>query len=170
MIWRDDDIGAEQVTNAGRLVAGTNVDDLRAVDDVFQRYGVPHTIAIIARDFDQRQDLIDLIVERRMVAQLHCWTHDDLTLDARARDDLALGVEMLERTVGKPTVLYPPWNRSSPVVVEAARELGLTVSTRKISLPQFIRAGGDVSERVVNFHYWHIPDVVLLDQALRLIQ
>lgn len=170
MIWRDDDIGAEQVSNAGRVFPGTKLEDLRAVDDIFRRYGVPHTIVVIAKDLDQRPDLIDLIRERRMIPQLHCWTHDDLTRDELARDDLERGVDMLAEMFGsRPTVLYPPWNRTSSKVEEAAARLGMMVSAQKISLSQWIRAGGKVAERVINFHHWHIPDVALLDPALRLL-
>lgn len=154
-IWRDDDVGQN-----------TRAETLAAVDDVFQRYGEPHTIAVIAAGFDLRPDLVELIRERRMLVQLHCWEHDDLTVDAVARGDLERGVEMLERLFGRPTVLYPPWNRSNEKVEAAAERLGLAVSTRKVSLSQYIRAGGDIEEGAVNFHHWHVPDAVLLERAL----
>jgi hypothetical protein len=44
----------------------------------------------------------------------------------------------------------------------------LRVSWQKISLAQFIRAGGDVAEPVINFHYWAVEDVILLERALRI--
>lgn len=170
MIWRDDDIGAAHVTRAGKVVPGTRIDDLRAVDDIFQRHGVPHTIAVMAFDLDKRPDLVELIRERRMLAQLHCWRHDDLTSDALARDDLARAVDAMAAAFGAPpTVLYPPWNRTSPEVEEAAARLGLTVSAQKISLSQWIRFRGHVAETVVNFHHWHVPDAVLVEPALRLL-
>lgn len=157
MIWRDDDIGAD-----------TRIATLEAVDDLFQRFGLPHTIAVIAKDLDTRPDLIAFIRERRMVVQLHCWDHNDLTVDATARDDLALAVEMLERHLTRPTVLYPPWNRSTPEVEAAAADLGLIVSHRKLSLSQYIRADGDVDCDVVNFHFWYPPEFPQLEQALQI--
>lgn len=155
MIWRDDDVGY-----------GTKIATLRAVDDIFRRYGALHTIAVIASGIDRRPDLVDLILERRMAVQLHCWTHDDLTVEPRAREDLARAVDLLESLFGRPTVLYPPWNKTSPEVEAAASDLGLTVSATKISLEQYLRARGGVEEDTVNFHYWHVPDVVLLEPAL----
>jgi len=126
MIWRDDDIGAAQVNHAGQSVPGTKLADLLAVDDLFQRYGVPHTIAVMASGLETRPDLIDMICERRMNVQLHCWTHDDLTVDAVARDDLERARDLLAELFGHPpAVLYPPWNRSNDLVVEAAARLGI---------------------------------------------
>lgn len=164
IIWRDDDIGAR-----------TRVDVLAAVDDIFQRHGARHTIAVMAAGIDKRPDLVELILARNMDVQLHCWRHgdrrehDNLADSAPARADLAQAADMLELVFGKrPTILYPTWNRVSPELEEAAAALGLRVSAAKISLDQFIRAGGDVAEDVVNFHYWHVPDVAQLDTALRI--
>src|SRR6185295_19452154 len=103
---------------------------------------------------DTRPDLVKLIRERGMIVQLHCWKHDDLTVDRFARGELERAVEMLERLFVRPTVLYPPWNKSSPEVEEIAARLGLTVSNAKVSLSQYLRARGDVAEDVVNFHHW----------------
>lgn len=155
MIWRDDDIGQN-----------TRLDVLTAVDDVFQRHSKPHTIAVIASGIDTRPDLIDLIRERRMIVQLHCWEHDDLSVDAAARCELARAADLLESLFVRPTVLYPPWNRTSPELEEVAAYLGLTVSHKKVSLSQYVRVKGDVNENVVNFHHWHVPDVLLLERAI----
>src|SRR5690348_14081544 len=121
MIWRDDDIGAAQVNRAGQVVQGTKVSDLIAADDLFQRYGIPHTIAVMAKGIETRPDLVELIVDRRMQVQLHCWTHDDLTVDDIARADLERARDVLAEIFGfPPTVLYPPWNRSSEEVARVA--------------------------------------------------
>jgi len=157
MIWRDDDI----LQNADGL------DDLLAVDDLFQRAGRPHTIAIIASTLTPA--VAAAILERRMVPQLHCWEHDDLSVDAAARAQLPQAIQKIEELLGRrPTVLYPPWNRTSPELVAAAADLGLTVEAEKISLEQFIRVKGQVRERTINFHYWHEPDRVALARALRI--
>ena len=155
MIWRDDDIGAD-----------TRIATLQAVDDLFQRFRVEHTIAVIAKGIETRPDLLEFIRERRMVVQLHCWEHDDLTADLEARDDLARAVDLLAEHLTRPTVLYPPWNRTSPELETVAAELGLTVSARKISLSQYIRCDGDVDSNVINFHFWYPPEYEQLQQAL----
>lgn len=158
MIWRDDDVGAK-----------TKLHWLAAVDDVFQRYRTPHTIAVMASGLDSRPDLVSLIRERRMIVQLHCWKHDKLAADEAARAQLWDAMDMLADLFGKvPTVLYPPWNETSPELERDAAALGLTVSTSKVSLDQFIRAGGDVRERVVNFHHWDVCEALMLEPALRL--
>lgn len=155
--WRDDDIGRR-----------TKVEVLAAVNDVFQRYRVPHTIAIMAAGLDERPDLVALIKERGMLVQLHCWTHEDLTRTEH-RAQLPRAMDMAEQLFGvRPTVLYPPWNRSDRYLEEFAMQLGLTVSAAKISIEQYIRAGGDVAEDTVNFHHWHVPEAVLIEPALRI--
>lgn len=155
IIWRDDDI----------LMPRHSLDRLLAADDIFQRHGVLHTVAIIAETLTPA--VAAAIRERGMSAQLHCWSHDDLSISDAALAQLPQAVARIEDMVGiRPTVLYPPWNRCSAKLLDAAKALGLTVSWRKISLEQYIRCEGDVREDTVNFHYWHQPDVDQLDLAL----
>lgn len=158
MIWRDDDISAK-----------TKLDQLCTVDDCFQREGVPHTIAVIAYRIETNAALVHAIRERGMLVQLHAWIHEDLTTHAAARDALPLAVDRLTEVFGaRPTVLYPPWNRSNATVEAMAASLGLTVSTQKISIDQYLRYKGEVDEDVLNFHYWDDDELALLPSALRL--
>lgn len=157
MIWRDDDI----------LFHRHRIDELLAIDDVFQRYGCLHTIAIIAETLTP--ELGAIIRERGMSAQLHCWAHDDLSIDRAAVAQLPQAIARIEDLVGtRPTVLYPTWNKVSPMLLDAAAALGLTVSWKKISLEQYIRCDGDVAESTVNFHYWDAGDAALIGQALEI--
>jgi peptidoglycan/xylan/chitin deacetylase (PgdA/CDA1 family) len=157
IIWRDDDI----------LMPRHSLGRLLAADDIFQRYGVLHTVAIIAETLTP--EIAAAIRERGMSAQLHCWSHDDLTAVPEALAQLPQAVAKIEDIVGvRPTTLFPPWNRVSAKLLDAAKALGLEVSWRKISLEQYIRCEGDVSEDVVNWHYWHQPDVDQLEAALRI--
>lgn len=158
MIWRDDDISRT-----------TNLAHLLQVDDEFQRTGQVHTIACIMDGLAARPDLIAAIQARRMEPQLHCWTHDDLTKDAASLAALPQAVQAMEDLFGvRPTVLYPPWNRSDERVEAVAQALGLMVACEKLSLPAYIRAGGYVQEHVVNFHYWDADESRLIGAALRL--
>lgn len=158
MIWRDDDISVT-----------TKLPPLCAVDDCFQREGMPHTIAVIAEHIETNRPLVQAILERGMHVQLHAWIHEDLRTHAAARAALPLAVERLTQVFGtRPTVLYPPWNQSNAAVEAAASALGLTVSTQKVSLDQFLRCKGEVSEEVINFHYWDEAELALLPDALRL--
>jgi peptidoglycan/xylan/chitin deacetylase (PgdA/CDA1 family) len=156
-IWRDDDVGRR-----------TKLDVLTAVDDVFQQYKARHTIAVMAEGLDSRPELVDLIIQRGMDVQLHCWKHDDLTTEP-AQADLLRAVEMLEQLFGaRPTVLYPPWNRADSSLCRKAAELGMIVSAAKISLDQYLRFNGDVGEQVVNFHHWYVPEAMQLERALKI--
>lgn len=155
MIWRDDDI----LKNRASLRA------LLDVDDLLQRHGQIHTVAIIASTLTP--ELAAIIRARGMSAQLHCWKHDDLSVNPAARAQLAAGVAKIADLIGvRPTILYPTWNRTSAALMRAAAELGLIVCHQKISLEQYIRFEGDVDEPIVNFHYWHEPDRGALAEAL----
>ena len=145
-------------------MAPHTVDMLLRADDILQRYGQKHTVAIIASTLTDK--VAAAIRDRGMVAQLHCWDHDDLSIDADAVAELPMAVARIEdMTDQRPTVLYPPWNRTSPMLEDAAAELGMTVSAKKISLTQYIKG---VRGLPVNFHFWHEPDVNLLPKALAL--
>jgi peptidoglycan/xylan/chitin deacetylase (PgdA/CDA1 family) len=157
MIWRDDDVPR-----------GRRIRTLLITDDVLQRFGQTHTVAIIAADLTSK--VAAAIRERSMVAQLHCWAHDDLTETPAARERLGDAVEKIADLTGqRPTVLYPPWNRTNEAVELAAAALGLRVCAEKLSLDQYIRFKGDVREDVVNFHHWSREDRKALRRAMRFV-
>jgi peptidoglycan/xylan/chitin deacetylase (PgdA/CDA1 family) len=158
-IWRDDDVWYK--------TTGEKLDQFLRVDDHFQKYQVPHTLAVLAAHLDENQPLVDAIKERRMLVQLHAWHHDDLSVSSEARLDLVDAIKMLERLFGaRPTVLYPPWNRTSVELDAAAKVLGLQVRCHKISLQQYIRFEGDTFEDTVNFHFWDESEFDLIPKAL----
>ncbi len=156
MIWRDDDI----------LWQDYPLEQLLAVDDLFQAEGIEHTVAVLASTLTPA--LAQAILARRMTVQLHGWRHDDLSTDRGAGAELPAAVAKIEQVLGvRPTVLYPPWNKTSPYLEAAARDLGLVVSAEKVSLDFYIRKGGKVSRPVINFHYW-APECALLPAAFAL--
>jgi peptidoglycan/xylan/chitin deacetylase (PgdA/CDA1 family) len=161
-VWRDDDIAVD--------TTGLRLRQLLEVDDLFQQYNVRHTVAVIVENLWHNPDVIETILRRGMVPQLHGWNHDDLTKHESARNALARAVDTLTSIFGqRPTVLYPPWNRSNGHVERAAREIGLTVETDKVSLPQFVRmmhtaSAGD--RCTINFHFWAGADRRALTEAL----
>lgn len=159
MIFRDDDISCF-----------TNLDDFKRVHDLFNKYETLHTIALIAKDIERHPSLIDYIKSQSNIdVQLHCWDHIDLTechiITVKA--SLEHGIQKMEEIFNKiPTILYPPWNRSDERLEEACKEQKLEVSHKKISLPQYIKFNGDVSESTINFHYWAAQEVMYLEAAL----
>lgn len=159
MIFRDDDISCF-----------TNLDDFKRVHELFNKYNVTHTIAVIAKDVTNNMELVNYIFSQPNIdVQLHCWEHVDLT--KLSDEDLLLsitnGAGKLTAVFGKtPTLLFPPWNKHNDQMDKAAESIGLVVSSRKISLAQYIRFGGDVGEETINFHYWAPQETMLLEQAL----
>lgn len=159
MTWRDDDI---HYSTDLRLFAQTQ--------ELFNRYGVKHTIALIAKDIEKNPELIEYIMANDIDVQVHCWEHVDLTLNTDILEKHLLRcMETILSVFGKiPTTVYPPWNKTDEKVNEIASDLGLVVRADKISLSAFVRTNGDVVEDTLNFHYWAPQEIILLEPALKI--
>lgn len=141
--WRDDDLNFE-----------TDIDKFKAVHELFKKYNVLHTVALICKDIQKEQALIKYINDNKIDVQVHAWEHADFTqltkdeMRVQFKKSIACIKKYFKKT---PTVFYPPWNRSNAFVEEVATEFGLTVKDQKISLSQYLRGTtGDV----INFHSW----------------
>jgi peptidoglycan/xylan/chitin deacetylase (PgdA/CDA1 family) len=104
-----------------------------------------------------------------MAVQLHGWQHDDLSTSQRGVAELPQALKTIHDLLGvRPTILYPPWNKTSPFLEASAQRLGLRVNPVKVSLDYFIRRGGRVKNpTTLNFHYW-ADEVALLPAAFAL--
>lgn len=162
MIFRDDD--------PSYLTTGDSFEQFKQVQDTFDRYNLTHTIALIAKNIELNPALIDYINSKNIDVQLHCWDHMDMTtVEVILYDQLYKGVEAIKKYFkNPPTKLYPPWNKVDDKVRSIAKELGLDCDEEKLSLPQYIRVKGHVSEHTVNFHYWAYDDRFLIDTALEI--
>jgi peptidoglycan/xylan/chitin deacetylase (PgdA/CDA1 family) len=163
MIFRDDD--------PSLFTRGEKFDQFVAFHEVFNRYNVLHTIAMITRDIEKNVPLIEYIkCQKNIDVQLHCVDHIDFTQNHHQVEwQLRTAADDIERIFGKrPTVFYPTWNKTDAFVDAVAGKLGLKVSWKKITLDQFIRVGGDVAEDTINMHFWHYGDQVNLEPALSL--
>lgn len=159
IIWRDDDISHL-----------TKTDEFKQVHESFQKYGVTHTIALIVKDIQRNPELISFIKENDIDVQIHCWEHFDMTKTVDILEEHLINcIGTIKSVFGiTPTTVYPPWNSSNNEVEAIVTKLGLIVRPDKISLNQYIRAGGDVAEDVVNFHYWAYEEKMLIEPALRI--
>lgn len=142
IIFRNDDISKT-----------TDLKQFKAVHALFNKYKVTHTIALICKDIEDNKQLVKYLKQQKNIdIQVHAWEHYDFTLEpVRLSEDLPKCVELITRLFKKPTILYPPWNKSDLRVAHIARQLGLEVSNKKISLSQYLE--GKPGE-VINFHSW----------------
>lgn len=150
----------------------TELPQFICVHDIFEEYTVKHRIAIIAENLHKRKDLLEYIKSHPLIdPQLHCFQHlhyKELTED-ELRQQFSSSVKMFKKVgLKEPTVFHPPWNESNDLVKQVAAEFGLTVESEKITLASYIRCEGQVNESVINFHYWHEPEAMLVEQALRI--
>lgn len=158
VIWRCDDVFYK-----------TNLDRFVWVDSLFKRYGVRHTLAVVARDIGRAKDLVTYIrAQDHIDVQLHGWEHIDYTVHHDLiPSHLKLAVKEVQKHLGiRPTIWYPPWNHADARMREHAANMGLTVSTEKISLAQYVRKGHH-GPAILNFHYWADAEVMLLEPALQ---
>lgn len=155
MIFRNDDVSCE-----------TNLQQFAAVHELFKKYNVLHTVALICKDIQKAPDLIKYINDNDIDVQVHAWEHTDFTLlsDAEIRSQFKKSIAAIKKYFKKtPTVFYPPWNKSDDRVKNIADQFGLTVSANKVSLSGYLRgAAGDV----INFHSWS-DECVDLEAALK---
>lgn len=160
--FRDDDIG--------RMTTGHKFEDFKMVHEVFKKYNVKHTVAVICRDLLQNPQIIDYILENGIDPQFHCLDHiRHIDNHDIIQEQFKEGVEVFEFAFGrKPTIWFPSWNLTDDYCNNMAAKYGMEVSYKKVSLDQYIRVNGEVSEDVVNFHYWHTPEQHLIEPALKI--
>lgn len=157
--WRNDDVSFR-----------TDFNQFKEVQELFNKYNVTHTIALICKDIDRNPALIEYINANNVDVQIHCWEHVDLTLDLeQTRSDLYNSAATIYANFYKlPQIVYPPWNISIPELEDLCEEFECSVSNKKISLSQYMKAFGDVKEDTINFHSWHEPDRFMLESALKI--
>lgn len=164
IIWRNDDVSFK-----------TELGQFSEVQKLFKEYIVLHTIAVICKDIQKNPELIKFINENNIDVQIHAWEHYDFTENHdKLKSDLPKCVKAITKYFNHPpSVLYCPWNKSDETVEQIAKDNGLTVSTKKVSLSQFIRFEGgpwphEEEERVINWHSWSLPELLILEDALKL--
>lgn len=142
IIFRDDDISVD-----------TDLKKFKAVHELFNKYNVLHTVALICKDIEQNKPLLKYLKSQKNIdVQVHAWEHFNFQENlARLHTELPQAVEIVTRHFKKPTILYPPWNKSSIGVEKIAWNNGLKVMADKISLSQYLRG---VKGNVINMHYW----------------
>jgi hypothetical protein len=153
-IFRDDDIDLK-----------TNLDRFIEIHELFNKYNLIHTIAVVTTEIETRPDLIEYIKSQKNIdIQLHGHRHIDHTLNLKdSKRSIRAGILDIERIFGTtPTTFYPPWNKSNSEVEELCKEFGLTVSTDKVSLSQFCNG---IQKPVINFHFW-ADECIDLERAM----
>lgn len=144
--FRNDDVGKD-----------TDLKLFKQVHSLFIKYNVLHTVALICNGIESNKPLVKYLkyeVDKgRIDIQVHCYDHFDFCINpAQLSEDLPKSVEIITTLFGKrPTILFPPWNKSNPIVERIAGQNGLRVSNQKISLSQYLRG---VRGEVINYHSW----------------
>lgn len=161
-VMRDDDVGIT-----------TKLSKFQFVHEIFQKFKVKHTLALITKDIEKNEELVNYLNKYRdeFDLQLHCYEHFDYSeLDeGELRLQFTEGLrKFIKLDFDTPTIWYPSWNRTSDLSNQIAAEFNLIPKPGKVSIDQYIRFNGDVKEDTVNFHYWYEPEVNDLYRALKI--
>lgn len=160
IVWRNDDISQ-----------WTKLDEFRRVHEIFIKYNVVHTLAVICRDLEKHTELIKYLNSQPLLdMQFHCLDHFHYPHNKSIMDEqFSEGVKVFERVFNKkPTVWFPPFNDTDVHCADAAAKYGMKTSYQKVSLKYYIDNKGDVMFPVVNFHSWYEMEQMLLEPALKI--
>lgn len=157
VIFRDDDIGFAHTAHSGEIVMDSEkiFNDFTRIDELFIKYGVKHTIAVITEDLHKAVKLVNYIKSKSHInIQLHCNTHEDFTTltEKEIEQQMIRGIIKIREVFRKDVdTFYPPYNRVNESIHKAANKLMLNVSYAKTDLEGYLRGS---TQKVINFHYW----------------
>lgn len=141
--YRDDDINVH-----------TCITSFMRIHSVFQRFGRIHTVACEMKDLWANKELFWLLLTDPLInVELHGWTHEDYAswpaggimrhfqhaIDYWNENALRMAGLAALPPLKTITTYCPTWNRVTPAVEEACRELGLVI---------------DRGTAKWQFHYW----------------
>lgn len=155
IIWRDDDIAfAHTYHQTQHLDQEEIFYRFCEVDKLFKKHNVSHTIAVIAKDIDKAEILVEYIKANKHIdVQLHCWEHLHYPhhLDL-FEEHLMLGVEKLQKVFNKQiTTFYPPYNDVVSKMINICKANKIELSYSKMDLQQYLKG---MDRNIINFHYW----------------
>lgn len=158
MIWRSDDLSYRYfIPSENRWLEQDYIlKRFKEIDSLFIKYGVKHTVAIVAKDFEKAPELIEYIKAHPHIdVQLHCWQHDNYAeLDYWEMLNHFDSAIMTFRIIFNkpPLIWFPPYNKINGDCELIAYQNNLQISNKKISLSNYI--AGKREPEVINFHYW----------------
>jgi len=161
VILRDDDISI-----------ATDLNRFKEIHELYNKYDLIHTIAVITKDICNANALVDYILSQKNIdIQLHCYTHDRRFTELDMGDLIFQynnGMSDIKTVFDKiPTIHYPCWNAANELVIQTAKSFGLIVSNKKVSLSNFIKHPQD--NVVINHHYWS-SECDQLEDAMKIIK
>lgn len=97
--------------------------------DLLAGHGVKATFFVLGKHADAEHELVRRIATEGHLIGSHSWSHPNLALTAasRVREEMARSKQALEEISRVPVKFFrPPFGARRPMVLRAARELGMT--------------------------------------------
>lgn len=97
--------------------------------EILAKHNVKATFFLVGKYAEAEPLLTRTLTDAGHLVGNHTWSHPNLALTgpARVREELRTTKDMLEQMTGKPVRFFrPPFGARRPVVLRAARELGMT--------------------------------------------
>jgi peptidoglycan/xylan/chitin deacetylase (PgdA/CDA1 family) len=161
-ILRDDDIYLSESPTDGALFY--DLEKFKAVHEIIAKSGNKHMLAINSAEMNNYTDLTWYIQSRKHEFDfgIHGWGHEKYSTwpkDAIVRS-FGRAKEYIEGMFDvKVEWYFPTWNKRSPEMYEACKELGLRLDDVWMNLDQAL--AGEQKETIC-FHYWNDHEVELL--------
>jgi peptidoglycan-N-acetylglucosamine deacetylase len=129
--------------------------------ELLDRHGVKATFFLVGKYASDESVLTRFIANNGHLIGNHTWSHPNLALTAlsKVREELRNTNDALEQIIGKPVKHFrPPFGARRPVVLRAAKELGLTpvtwnAMTSDWSQPSANRIAATISAQVDRLHH-----------------
>jgi len=159
IILRDDDIYLTESPTDGTLFY--DFEKFKEVHELIAGAGLIHTLAICAGEIENHPELTFYILNRKEEFDfgIHGWMHEKYStwLKENIKSSLFRSKAVIEAVFGVEVKwFFPPWNKRSPEMFEACKELGLKVNDEWMTLTDALNGK---KEEVIGLHYWNNEEV-----------
>jgi peptidoglycan/xylan/chitin deacetylase (PgdA/CDA1 family) len=145
-----------------------NFEQFKKVHEMIAGAGQIHTLAICAGEIENNPELKEYILSRKdeFNLQLHGWLHERYSEWSKEAIKVSLqrAKDKIEKTFDvEVSLFFPPWNKRSPAMYEACKEIGVKLDDQWVNLTQAL--AGETKE-TIRFHSWNTLEVEQLKKYL----
>lgn len=166
MIICDDDPFLTESPNG--LGVYYNFEQFKKVHEMIADAGQIHTLAIIAGEIENHPELKEYILNKKeeFNLQLHGFLHERYSEWSKEAIKISLqrAKDKIENVFDvKVNWFFPPWNKRSPAMYEACKELGLKLDENWMNLTEALDRQ---NAETIRFHSWNLLEVEQLAKYL----
>jgi len=143
-----------------------DIEKFKNAHEIIINSGNLHTIAVVAGEIENHPEMKEYITSRNREFRIaiHGWMHERYWEWPKQAiiDSLDRAMRKVGKTLGMYYLeYYPTWNKRSPALYEACKELGLKLNDDWMTLGEAL-AGKE--KKAIRFHSWNDEEVKQLRQ------